>query len=74
MSRKRPKMSNCTHASTFGYRSRQCPRCKVLLRPTDFSEAGVCTWCQWELDEPARRIEAQMNPITRPPAAAGSAR
>ncbi len=56
MSRKRPKMSNCTHASTFGYRSRQCPRCKVLLRPTDFSEQGVCTWCQWELDEPVRRI------------------
>ncbi len=49
-------MSNCTHSSTYGYRSRQCPRCKVLLRPTDFSEQGVCTWCQWELDEPVRRI------------------
>ena len=67
MAKNRKRHMNCTHSRTFGYRSRQCPRCKILLRPTDFS-GEFCNWCQWELDEPARRIAAQTSPITRPPA------
>jgi hypothetical protein len=58
---------NCTHVSTYGVRDRQCPRCKVLLRSSDFSSAGICAWCEWDLDEPSRLLEARDKPIKSPP-------
>jgi len=54
-------MGNRTHVSTYGYRDRECPRCKVLLRKEDFTDGGICTWCAWELDEPVRALLARMD-------------
>jgi hypothetical protein len=61
MSRKRGAYrmgGNCIHPSVYGYRTRQCPRCEVFLRPADFSTQGICVWCQFDMDEPARQLAA----------------
>jgi len=54
-------MGNRTHVSTYGIRDRCCPRCRQFLRSSDFSSAGICAWCQWELDEPMRLLAARLN-------------
>ena len=40
----------------YGMRDTQCPRCLQLLRKEDFTGAGICLWCQFDLDEPARAL------------------
>jgi len=68
MAGKRRKGRRMTHkALTYGMRSRQCPRCKVLLRKEDFT-GDLCNWCVYELSTPARLIAVKSAaPITRPP-------
>lgn len=51
---------NRAHVSLYGMRDTECPRCKVLLRKEDFTSAGICAWCAWELDEPIRVLLARM--------------
>jgi hypothetical protein len=49
-------------ASTDGARDRQCPRCKQFLRHDDFTERGICRWCEYDLGKPVQKRE----PPTRP--------
>ena len=58
--RSRKMNPNRRHLSEVGMRDRQCPRCKVMLRSADFTDAGICLWCAWELSLPARVLQAKM--------------
>jgi len=56
-------------SDTYGFRTKPCPRCKIVLNPRDFTDNGICLWCAYDLSRPTRLLQVKVSPITRPPAA-----
>ncbi len=56
--KRRPVGFNRQQSRVYGTRDRECPRCRVLLCSRDFTGAGICAWCEYDLDQGKRAIAA----------------